>query len=221
MGLFSRKAIVVPEEYVTFNKFSADKEKLLCVGGATTECKHKVETKLSGCNKDLKLYYPKNQAAKIIKYWLPMFEIYDGHSAMSLISNWIEKNNYVNTVSDKTTLAVKKDINRAAQKFNFDATSLLQSADKVKIYGAFDLERLGYIVRVCFSVGFLTEDQAWNCLEQLWEDSTEHFENWDDYMVSFLNGQEELDTNWYSDTIVSYVELKQNQASLINRYKLT
>lgn len=221
MGLFSRKEVAVPKEYVDFNKFSADKEKLLCIGGATTECKHKVETKLSGSNKDLKLYYPKNRAAKIIKYWLPMFNIYDSHSAMSLISSWIENNNYVNTVSDRTTMAVKKDITKAAQKFNFDANALLQSADKVKTYGAFDLDRLGYIVRVCFSVGFLSEEQAWNCLEQLLEDAATHFESWDDYIVSFLNGQEELDTSWYSDTIVSYVELKQNQASLLNRYPLT
>lgn len=61
--MFGRKKVSIPEEYQRFNQFSADKERLLCIGAFTTECKHKVETKLDGSNKMLKLYYPKNQAA--------------------------------------------------------------------------------------------------------------------------------------------------------------
>ncbi|EIA20599.1 DUF1266 domain-containing protein [Listeria fleischmannii] len=220
MGLFGKKEVLIPSEYEQFNKFSEDKERLLCVGSSTTECKHKVEAKVVGGNRHLKLYYPKNRGEKVKKYWLPMFNIYDEHSAMSLFASWIENNDYTTSISEAHSRGVKKEIRKAAQKFGYDDTALLEAADKITTCGAFDLERLGYIVRVCYSLELISEQQAWTCFEILREEAELNFANWDDYIVSFLNGQEGLGTNWYSDTHISYIELRQDSQSFINRYPL-
>lgn len=107
MGLFSKKPVVIPDEIIKFNSFTPDKEKLLTIGAATTECKHYVETKLSGSNKDLMLYYPKNRGEKVKKYWLPMFGIVNNQSANQVISDWIARNNYTNTVDSDTRYTVQ------------------------------------------------------------------------------------------------------------------
>ncbi|EFR95145.1 conserved hypothetical protein, partial [Listeria innocua FSL J1-023] len=90
----------------------------------------------------------------------------------------------------------------------------------LKTYGAFDLDRLGYIVRVCYSLDLINEEQAWGFLEELWNAATMHFDDWDEYFVSYLNGEEGLDTNWYSDGVKAYVELRKDAASLLNKYQL-
>ncbi|MBC6296330.1 DUF1266 domain-containing protein [Listeria sp. FSL L7-1517] len=218
--MFGRKKVVIPKEYEQFNNFPAEKEKLLCIGASTTECKYRVGTKLDGANKVLKLYYPKKNGAKVMKYWLPMFGINDSSSANQVISEWIEVNDYYGVISSEDEDKVVREITRTCQKNAYKETDLLASAEKIKTYGAFDLERLGYIVRVCFSLDLLSEQQAWDFLEQLWVQAEMHFDNWDDYMVSFINGQEGLKTNWYSDTLASYLELKKDTSSLLNRYQL-
>lgn len=68
MGLFGKKEVLISSQYEQFNKFSEDKERLLCVGSSTTECKRKVEAKVVGGNRHLKLYYPKNRGEKVKKY---------------------------------------------------------------------------------------------------------------------------------------------------------
>ncbi|EAF8844167.1 DUF1266 domain-containing protein [Listeria monocytogenes] len=218
--MFGRKKVSIPEEYQRFNQFSADKERLLCIGAFTTECKHKVETKLDGSNKMLKLYYPKNQAAKVMKYWLPMFGINDGYSAVEVITNWIQANDYSGMIAANTTNKVIRIVTKASQKEGLDETSLVAAANKVKTYGAFDLDRLGYIVRVCYSLDLINEEQAWDFFEELWGAATMHFDDWDEYCVSYLNGEEGLDTNWYSDGVKAYVALRKDPASLLNKYQL-
>lgn len=218
--MFGRKKVTVPTDYQQFNAFSADKERLLCIGAFTTECKHSVETKVKGSNKMLKLYYPKNRGANVMKYWLPKFGINDSRSAVEMITNWIIENDYSSMISKTTTSTVIKRITKVSQKKSFDEASLISSANKVKTYGAFDLDRLGYIVRVCFSLNLLSEEQAWEFLGELWEHAVMHFDNWDDYLVSFMNGEEGLNTNWYSNGIAAYVELKKDPLSLLNKYQL-
>lgn len=218
--MFGRKNVTVPKEYEQFNNFPAEKERLLCIGSSTTECKHKVETKSEGANKALKLYYPKNRGEKVMKYWLPMFGINDSYSATQVISEWIAANDYHSVISAEDESGVVREITQRCKKNDYNEADLLVSANKIKTYGAFDLERLGYIVRVCFSLDLLSEQQAWEFLEQLWEQAELHFDNWDDYMVSFVNGQKGLNTNWYSDTLVSYVQLKKDTTSLLNKYQL-
>ncbi|MBM5610227.1 DUF1266 domain-containing protein [Listeria seeligeri] len=218
--MFGRKSVAIPKEYEHFNQFSAEKERLLCIGSSTTECKHKVETKVDGSNKALKLYYPKNRGAKVMKYWLPMFGINDSYSASQVISSWIEVNDYYSVIAAVDCSSVLREITKTCQKNDYDEAELLASAGKIKTYGAFDIERLGYLVRVCFSLDLLSEQQAWDFLEQLWDAAVLHYDNWDDYIVSFVNGQEGLGTNWYSDTLVSYVQLKKDTTSLLNKYQL-
>ncbi|MBC2262453.1 DUF1266 domain-containing protein [Listeria sp. FSL L7-0091] len=218
--MFGRKEVSIPADYQQFNTFPTERERLLCIGASTTECKHKIETKLDGSNKMLKLYYPKNRGAKVMKYWLPMFGINDSRSAVEIISTWIEGNDYYGEVPQNVTSTVINDIAKASRKKDFNKDSLVSSAEKIKTFGAFDLERLGYLVRVCFSLDLLTEEQSWEFLNKFWEDAVLHFENWDDYIVSYLNGQEGMGTNWYSDTLVSYIQLKKDPNSLLNQYQL-
>lgn len=98
---------------------------------------------------------------------------------------------------------------------------LIEISENNLAYGGFDIERLGYIVRVCFSLGFLTEEEAWGYLGRLWDEAAARFNSWDDYIVSYMNGQEGLGTNWYSDTMKKYIELKNSTDSLYNKYPLT
>ncbi|MBC1483210.1 DUF1266 domain-containing protein [Listeria immobilis] len=212
--------IVTLKEFSQFNTFSADREKLLCIGAATTKCKYKTELKLSGSNKMLKLYYPHNVAARVLEYWLPTFGINDSCSAFEIISERIRLNDYYGVVSAGNASSVVREITKTCHKNTYDEASLLATAEKIKTYGAFDLEKLGYLIRVCFSVDLLSEKQTWNFLEELWEAAVLHFDNWDDYIVSFVNGQVGLGTIWYSDTLVSYVQLKKDPASLLNTYQL-
>ncbi|MBC2126515.1 DUF1266 domain-containing protein [Listeria marthii] len=218
--MFGRKKVVVPEEYQQFNTFPADKERLLCIGAFTTECKHNVETRLTGSNKMLKLYYPKKQGAKVMKYWLPMFGINDSYSAVEVITNWIEANDYSGMVAAHTTNKVARIVTKASNKKGHDATALVAAANKVKTYGAFDVDRLGYIVRVCFSLDLISEEQAWGFLGELWDAAALHFADWDEYLVSYLNGEEGLETNWYSEGVAAYVDLKMDSSSLLNKYQL-
>ncbi|MBF2638053.1 DUF1266 domain-containing protein [Listeria welshimeri] len=218
--MFGRKQVVIPSEYNDFNTFSPDKEKLLCIGAPSTECKHGITTKLDGSHKMLKLFYPKKSEGKTMKYWLPMFGITDSQSAVEVISSWIKANDFYGEVTPDTTREVIKELTKAAKKYDFDGSDLIDAASKVKTYGAFDIDRLGYIVRVCFSLNLLTEEQAWGFLKQLQEDTEAHFDNWDDYMVSYLNGQEGLDTSWYSSACESYIKMKKDSTSLINKYQL-
>ncbi|CCQ19558.1 NADH-quinone oxidoreductase subunit N [Listeria monocytogenes N53-1] len=100
-----------------------------------------------------------------MKYWLPMFGINDGYSAVEVITNWIQANDYSGMIAANTTNKVIRIVTKASQKEGLDETSLVAAANKVKTYGAFDLDRLGYIVRVCYSLDLINEEQAWASLK--------------------------------------------------------
>lgn len=54
---------------------------------------------------------------------------------------------------------------------------------------AYDLERAAYLVRVALSAGYLDEERAWNYLRRVAMLARKTFNNWEDYLVSFLYGQ--------------------------------
>ncbi|SIT45039.1 hypothetical protein BN2476_460001 [Paraburkholderia piptadeniae] len=54
---------------------------------------------------------------------------------------------------------------------------------------AYDYERIAYLARSCFSLGYLTETELWRCLAWVSTQSRSAFANWNDYAASFIFGR--------------------------------
>ncbi len=54
---------------------------------------------------------------------------------------------------------------------------------------AWDLERIGYLVRLFVNIGYITEDEAWEWMAKAAVKIKETFTSWEDYIVSILLGR--------------------------------
>lgn len=219
MWFFSKKEVTIPLDFQNQNSVPIENEKLLCIGALWTEYLHNMETKISNSYQYLKLYYPKGSEKNVKKYWLPMWDIVDTKTAYFGIKNLIESDN-IHTVNTKAHTAVVKAIEKEGKKSVISLDKLLQSADRVKNYGAFDIERAGYLTRVCYSLGYLDEAQAWELQTALWNKTNELFSSWEDYIVSVLNGSYIFD-GFVSERILNgYSRIMMDSNNLLKRYTL-
>ncbi|MCA5012564.1 MULTISPECIES: DUF1266 domain-containing protein [unclassified Enterococcus] len=215
--MWFKKKIEVPSEIIDFNVFPPEKEKLLCIGAAVSRF---AEAKRAIQPNYLKLYFPEKYKKNIVKYWLPMFGISTGENAKALIESWISENSYAAVVSEGTKGKVQKEIQKAARKQETDVQVLMSASEKISDSGAFDLERLGYIIRVCFTLDLIKEQDAWRYLEILYKLAQEHYENWEEYIVSYSNENEAMNTSWYKDIIIDYLAIKQGKENIFDKYPL-
>lgn len=56
------------------------------------------------------------------------------------------------------------------------------------VYG-WDIERAGFLARVCCHIGYITTDEAWSYLERAGKLAKEQFTNWQDYGISIVMGR--------------------------------
>ncbi|GGC83411.1 DUF1266 domain-containing protein [Enterococcus wangshanyuanii] len=215
--MWFKKKTEVPTEIIEFNDFPPEKEKVLCIGAAVTQF---AEAKRAFKPNYLKLYFPEKYKKNIIKYWLPMFGISTGENAKVLIENWISENSYTAVVSLDTKGKVQKEIQKAARKQESDVQKLMAASETIRDSGAFDLERLGYIIRVCFTLDLITEQYAWAYLDILYKLAQEYYESWDEYIVSYSNENEAMNTSWYKDIIIDYLAIKQGKENIFDKYPL-
>lgn len=54
---------------------------------------------------------------------------------------------------------------------------------------AWDLERIGYLVRLFVNMGYLAEEEAWGWMQEAAAKIKETFSTWEEYMVSLLLGR--------------------------------
>lgn len=215
--MWFKKKMEIPSEIIKFNVFPPEKEKLLCIGAAVTQFS---EAKRESQPNYLKLYFPKKYKKNLIKYWLPLFGISTGENAKALIESWISKNSYATIVSVDTKREVQKEIQKAARKQGNDVQELMRASEKISDSGAFDLERLGYIIRVCYTIDMITEQEAWTYLDVLFTLAQEHYESWEEYVVSYSNENEAMNTSWYKDIIVDYLSIKKETKNIFDNYPL-
>lgn len=215
--MFFKKKYEVPKEIEDFNKFPADKEKLLCIGAGVSN--HAVVRGVAR-PEYLKFYYTSKEIKNLQKYWLPMFGISNGNDARNLIESWISSNSYTSVTAPEVKAKIQKEIEKASKKSEMDGSSLLQSLENINDTGAFDIERLGYMTRVCFTLGLLTEEQAWHYLEQLYALASEHYNSWDDYIISYTNENTAQSTNWYYPILEDYLTIKKTKQNLFDKYPL-
>ncbi len=63
-------------------------------------------------------------------------------------------------------------------------------ADDLKIgTDAWDFGRMVFVARVCYSLGYLTEEQAWMYINRIVELAKKKFDNWESYATSYLIGR--------------------------------
>jgi hypothetical protein len=215
--MWFKKKMEIPSEIINFNVFPPEKEKLLCIGAAVT---HYAETKREVQPNYLKLYFPEKYKKNIIKYWLPMFGISTGEDARALIEGWIRENSYAAVISADTKGKVQKEIQKAAQKNGSDMQALMTASEKISDSGAFDLERLGYIIRVCFTLDLIKEQEAWTYLDMIYKLAQVHYESWEEYIVSYSIENEAMNTSWYKDIIIDYLKIKQKAENIFDKYPL-
>jgi hypothetical protein len=54
---------------------------------------------------------------------------------------------------------------------------------------AWDLGRLVVIARMCFDIGYIDEETAWNIIRGVYEAATKEYQNWKELAISYLIGR--------------------------------
>jgi hypothetical protein len=54
---------------------------------------------------------------------------------------------------------------------------------------AWDLDRVGYLVRLFLNAGFIDESEAWAWMDKVAKEVKKYFKTWDEYMASLLLGR--------------------------------
>jgi hypothetical protein len=62
-------------------------------------------------------------------------------------------------------------------------------ANSLGITDAFDCGRLAYVIRSCYTIGYLSEKDAWDYLDEVGEIASEKFSHWNEYAKSYLLGR--------------------------------
>ncbi|MDL2261501.1 DUF1266 domain-containing protein [Methanimicrococcus sp. OttesenSCG-928-J09] len=71
-----------------------------------------------------------------------------------------------------------------------EALSLPKSlVDNCETLLAWDLERVGYLARLFYKIGYISEDEAWDWIKKAAVESKNTFNSWEEYIVSLLIGR--------------------------------
>lgn len=54
---------------------------------------------------------------------------------------------------------------------------------------AWDFGRIVFVARVCFTLGYITESQAWHYINEIVKLTKKKFNNWEDYATSYMLGR--------------------------------
>ena len=54
---------------------------------------------------------------------------------------------------------------------------------------AWDFGRIVFVVRVCYTLGYISENEAWVCIDQIVKMAKQKFDNWDSYATSYMLGR--------------------------------
>lgn len=75
-----------------------------------------------------------------------------------------------------------------AQKI-WEKVGLPLTNDRPTTMAAFDYERIGFLARTCYVLGYLTEDETWRCLLWTARHARGDFSSWHEYAASYVFGR--------------------------------
>ena len=71
-----------------------------------------------------------------------------------------------------------------------DALGIQKSVvDNCNTLIAWDLERIGYLARLFYQIGYISEDEAWDWIKKAAAETKKNFKSWEEYIVSVLIGR--------------------------------
>lgn len=121
-------------------------------------------------------------------YWLKnWWWIENEFSAKSTISTLL--NLEKSKEFDKFLFYENSDLQKIKKQIAKDLKKDISEIDTIKSTYAWDLTRAANLTKWCFWCSYLKEDEMWNYLEKISRIAEEKWENWDEYIISFLLGR--------------------------------
>lgn len=83
-----------------------------------------------------------------------------------------------------------------AQDYNLSVEGITEAlslprnmVDNCATLFAWDLERVGYLVRLFVKIGYISEEEAWDWMQKAAAETKNTFNSWEEYIVSLLIGR--------------------------------
>lgn len=92
--------------------------------------------------------------------------------------------------------------------------------DDCKTLYAWDADRIGYLVRLFYSVGYLTEKECWDWMKKAATEIKKNFKSWEEYIVSLLLGRA-LAMGFNESTMLSACDLIENETEYLKQYPIS
>jgi hypothetical protein len=110
-----------------------------------------------------------------------------------------EDKNRIPQQMDEMSEELKEDIGKAfSQLTNLKETfaelkedKIIETNEDLLRYGVegWDHGRLNFLARICYDIGYLTEEQAWFFIDRAYHDSKKAFTSWNDFAKSYVIGR--------------------------------
>ncbi len=102
-------------------------------------------------------------------------------------------------LTEKEKETYKEDIEKAlAQVSNLQNSyeelineDVISSKEDIQFYGVlgWDYGRLSYLARICYDAKYLTEEEAWEFINEAYDKAQKHFTSWNDFAKSYVIGR--------------------------------
>lgn len=120
---------------------------------------------------------------------LRAYEITDKEAQKEIIVNGFDEND--EKYEEDIQKAYQQLINLQETWKELTENNIISTKNELERYNniGWDCGRLVFLSRLCFDVGYISENETWNYINKAYELATQHFDTWKEFSKSYIIGR--------------------------------